>query len=247
MISYLFDGTYSGFLTGVFDAFVRKDQDVRWEKEETLSLFDSPYRVITDQGKAERVQAGLEKKIGKEAALDFFRCFLSEDKKAWEAEFRLAVRIFGGEVTVLKNFGDDDALYFAQTLKKVSRERHRMKAFTRFSKGSDGLYFAVIEPDFNVLPLIVRFFRNRYADQAWLLYDTRRNYGILYDKTTCVEVQLEQSADLSPAVPIALDAQYEGLWKAYFQAVNIPARKNMKLHLRHVPRRYWKFLPEKSY
>jgi probable DNA metabolism protein len=151
-------------------------------------------------------------------------------------------------VTLLKNFGDEDVLYFSQTLKKVSRERHRMKAFIRFSKGSDGLYFAVIEPDFNVLPLIIAFFRNRYADQAWLIYDTKRNYGILYDKNTCSEVQLEQGVQdsLSPVVPIALDAQYEGLWKAYFQAVNIPARKNMKLHLRHVPRRYWKFLPEKS-
>lgn len=249
MIRYRYDGSYPGFLTGVFDAFVRKEVDIRWETEESLELFDLPYRVTTDLEKAERVQNGLEKRIGKEAAQDFFRCFLSEDRKAWEGAFRLMVRIFQGEESILKNFGDPDALYFAQTLKKVSRERHRMKAFTRFSKGSDGLFFAVIEPDFNVLPLIISFFRNRYADQAWLIYDTRRNYGILYDKSSCTEVHLEQGETdrLSPAVPITLDAHYEGLWKAYFQAVNIPARKNMKLHLRHVPRRYWKFLPEKTF
>jgi probable DNA metabolism protein len=248
MIRYHFDGSYSGYLSGVFDAFVRKDREIRWETEESLALFDEPYRVVTDPEKAERVVRGLEKRLGQAAALDFFRCFLSEDRSAWESAFRLMVRIFQGEVTLLKNFGDEDVLYFSQTLKKVSRERHRMKAFIRFSKGSDGLYFAVIEPDFNVLPLIIAFFRNRYADQAWLIYDTKRNYGILYDKNTCSEVQLEQGVQdsLSPVVPIALDAQYEGLWKAYFQAVNIPARKNMKLHLRHVPRRYWKFLPEKS-
>jgi probable DNA metabolism protein len=38
---------------------------------------------------------------------------------------------------------------------------------------------------------------------------------------------------------------YQHLWKNYFHSVNIPARKNTKLHLRHIPKRYWKHLTEK--
>jgi probable DNA metabolism protein len=38
---------------------------------------------------------------------------------------------------------------------------------------------------------------------------------------------------------------YQDLWQQYFKSVNIAARKNTRLHIQHMPRRYWKYLPEK--
>ena len=38
---------------------------------------------------------------------------------------------------------------------------------------------------------------------------------------------------------------YQQLWQQYFSSVNIVARKNMKLHIQHMPRRYWRYLVEK--
>lgn len=69
----------------------------------------------------------------------------------------------------------------AQTVKKVGREKHRMEAFVRFRLTRGGIYFAAIEPDFNVLPLINSHFKSRYADQKWIIYDLKRNFGIAYD------------------------------------------------------------------
>ena len=43
---------------------------------------------------------------------------------------------------------------------------------------------AIVQPDFNVLPLIEKHFRERYADQRWLIYDVRRKYGLYYDLQT---------------------------------------------------------------
>ncbi len=42
------------------------------------------------------------------------------------------------------------------------------------------------------------------------------------------------------------EALYQILWQQYFSSVNISARKNMKLHIRHMPRRYWKNLIEEK-
>jgi len=42
------------------------------------------------------------------------------------------------------------------------------------------------------------------------------------------------------------EAAYQTMWRAYFQAVTIPERRNLKLHLRHVPKRYWPYLTEKQ-
>lgn len=254
-MNYIFDGTYNGFLCCVFEYFEYKDADVQLQVEgddaAQTALFDSSKTIITDISKVKRVQAGLQKHLGKSIAMDFFRVFLSEDRKAWTASFNIICQIFSGKTNILQNYGDDEVLYFAQTLKKVSRERHRMKAFIRFSKSSDGLFFAIVEPDFNVLPLIATFFKNRYADQKWLIYDVKRKYGLLYDKENVVEVKLspEEKHALTTDAVITLDEKdehFQNLWKRYYQSTNIEARRNMKLHLQYVPKRYWKYLVEKQ-
>ncbi|WP_340696552.1 DUF4130 domain-containing protein [Flavobacterium gyeonganense] len=35
------------------------------------------------------------------------------------------------------------------------------------------------------------------------------------------------------------------MWRRYFSSVTIESRKNMKLHIQHMPKRYWKNLIEK--
>ncbi|MES2690741.1 MAG: TIGR03915 family putative DNA repair protein, partial [Bacteroidota bacterium] len=82
---------------------------------------------------------------------------------------------------VLNDYGDPDVLVLKQTEKIMRRERHRMTAFVRFQLGTDQLYYSFIEPDFDVLPLLIEHFRGRYADQRWLIYDRKRHYGIYYD------------------------------------------------------------------
>lgn len=250
---YIFDGTYAGFLCCVFDSFARKEPGVIpiLPGDQPAELFQAHHTVITEPDSAERVQKGLEKHLGALAAQDFYKVFLSEDRKAWTAAFRIIRQIFSGHPDILQNFGDDDVTCFSLTLKKVNRERHRMKAFIRFQKSSDGLFFSVVEPDFDVLPLIAGFFRNRYADQSWLIWDNKRKYGLLYDQVTVSPVQLspEEKTALTTGVTLTLDekdAHFQHLWKQYFQSTNIQARKNRKLHLRHVPKRYWKYLTEKQ-
>ena len=31
------------------------------------------------------------------------------------------------------------------------------------------------------LPMLIKHFRNRYADQKWIIYDVKRGYGLHYD------------------------------------------------------------------
>lgn len=101
--------------------------------------------------------------------LDFFRAFLSENPQARWIVFTILQKVFRGIPLALENHGDSDMHFYHLILKKITRERHRMKAFIRFSKSNDGLYFATIDPDFNVLPFIIDFFKKRYADQKWLI------------------------------------------------------------------------------
>jgi probable DNA metabolism protein len=150
---------------------------------------------------------------------------------------------------VALDYGTPAVRYVSDTAQKVHREKHRMEAFVRFQKTADDLFFSVVEPDFNVLPLIIRHFSERYADQKWLIYDKKRKYGIYYDmsKTSFVQIDMETpigNAELGSVLNESEHA-YQQLWRDYFNSTNIKARKNMKLHIRHMPLRYWKYLTEK--
>jgi probable DNA metabolism protein len=81
-----------------------------------------------------------------------------------------------------------------------------------------------------------------------LIYDLKRKYGIYYDLETVEEIKLEFGHTSAEGESIFCEAEeeYQTLWKDYFKHVNIESRKNTKLHLQHVPKRYWKHLTEKS-
>jgi probable DNA metabolism protein len=126
-----------------------------------------------------------------------------------------------------------------------------MLDFVRLHKTADGLYYALIEPDHDVLPLIAKHFTTRYADQRWIIYDGRRRYGIHYDgaQTHTVEISFSEATGGGRDVAAVYDAEeafYQQLWKQYFKSVNIAARKNTRLQVQHMPRRYWKYLVEKQ-
>ena len=81
-------------------------------------------------------------------------------------------------------------------------------------------------------------------------------YGIYYDLEQVHQVEMNAEAidtqvniGYSQAFSIELDDEeilYDQLWKDYFQSVNIQARQNMKLHIQYVPKRYWRYMNEKS-
>lgn len=250
---YSYDGSYQGLLTAVFTAFEYKEYNVTLALDADLqgALFDQIKQISSDTAKSNRVYQGLHKILPRNKAMDFWRAFLSEDPEIRQTIFELIIESFKNDTSILQNYGDERVLKYHQALRKVNREQHRMKAFVRFQKDTTGMYVSIVEPDFNVLPLIISFFKNRYADQPWLIYDNKRQYGILYDLHTVTEVTItkEQSKALQhPQQHIEVDtadSRYTKLWQSYFKSTNIEARKNIKLHLRHVPKRYWKYLPEK--
>jgi len=251
MTTLLYDGSFDGLLTAVFEVFEYSYKDVEIASKERLyqeNIFAEVHEVITQNDKAERVLSKLEQNIGKSGVHELLKVFLSEDPEL-EHLILSAVQqsVKHPDENILQNYADSNILKISKICKSVSRERHRMTAFVRFEKMQDGVFFAKIDPDFNVLPLIRKHFKDRYQDQKWMIYDLRRNYGILYD--------LEESDFFYPEEKLDLykyeqkfhneEQNYQTLWQRYFTKTNIVERKNLKLHVQHVPKRYWKYLTEK--
>lgn len=127
-----------------------------------------------------------------------------------------------------------------------------MIEFIRFQKAEDSTFFGAMEPLYNVLPLVVGHFKDRFADQKWLIYDLKRAYGCYYDLQEVREVRFDRMEEhlLSGILNDKLMAEdeklFQNLWKAYFKAIAIKERINPRLHKQHMPVRFWKYLTEKQ-
>lgn len=251
MNTLLYDGSFDGLLTAIFEVFEYRFHDVNIVKRENFqqeNMFAEVHEVITQNEKAERVLKKIEDNIGKMGVHELLKVFLSEDQDLEHLIFSAVQQsLQHPKENILQNYAHHDILKISKISKSVSRERHRMTAFVRFEKMQDNVYFAKIDPDFNVLPLIRNHFKNRYQDQKWFIYDLRRNYGIFYDLEICDFFYPDEKIDLHQYQKKFHDEeqQYQKLWQRYFTKTNIVERKNLKLHIQHIPKRYWKYLTEK--
>jgi len=149
------------------------------------------------------------------------------------------------------DYRNESILRMKEIHRMVNREVHRMHAFVRFQKTADAIYAATINPDFDVMPFIGTHFEKRYADQQWLIYDTRRNYGLFYDLKGIRTVMLDSplwvgNKQIDHNILSSDESLFKNAWAKYFHATCIQERRNMRLHLQHVPHRYWTYLPEKK-
>lgn len=252
MQTVLYDGSWPGLLTAIFEVYEYKFKDVQLSvNSDSGSLFAEAHQVHTSTEKAARVLKTLQGILTMKRYHILFRAFLSEEKGIENIILGFVQYIIATGKTAENDFSNRFVLHLHNTTKKVDREKHRMEAFVRFQCTKDELYYATIQPDFNVLPLIVKHFKNRYADQKWLIYDTRRKYGMYYDLEKVEEITMSFSeeannATLKTTIFDTDETLYQTLWQQYFSSVNIAARKNTKLHIQHMPKRYWKYLIEKQ-
>lgn len=252
MTQVIYDGSYEGWLTAVFEIYEYKFKDITFAKDENSNalLFSNTHFVTTDNAKADRVLNGLQKRLSERGFSNLYYAFLSEMNQIEEILFRYVAYALASPINIEQDFSNTNVLNVQKATHLTGRESHRMKAFVRFKLTKDNLYYAIVEPDCNVLPLIENHFKNRYADQRWLIYDAKRKYGIYYDleNVSTVEIQFGSNAASSKFLAEIGDENeefFQNLWRNYFSSVNIESRKNTKLHIQHMPKRYWKNLTEK--
>ena len=250
-----YDGTFDGFLSLIFHAFENKlqPQKIFPQKQVVHDLFSEIIRVETDTTKSERVWNGLIKKTSAKNARLVHVAFMSELPGVEMLLWRYLKKIFtSNHPDFYQNMLDEDVYEVLQTARKVKKEVHRFHGFVRFQQTADNIFFAPIEPDHDILPQLVPHFKSRYADQRWVIYDTRRKYGIYYNLESVNEVQIENPAadfeteTLPKETKDENEDHYLKLWQSYYDSINIQQRSNKKQMARMMPRRYWKYLPEKN-
>jgi probable DNA metabolism protein len=247
-ITFVYDGSFEGLLTSVFEAYAWKTtpDSVKSKRNFQQSLFEKIMVVATDRQKAERVWHRLGELLGPRERKDLYHAFLSE-MEGVELLVHQYVRKAVEKGQGIEGWHQLDCVRrIHQLSRRVGLEAHRMKGFVRFEKILEDLYVALIAPCHNVLPLVRDHFKERYADQRWIICDARRDCGIYYDLDEVRELYVPVS-QLDTAVRNVVNGDdYRHFWIQYFASLSICERSNPKLHRRNLPTRYWKYLPEKA-
>lgn len=259
MTVFLIEHNLDSVLSAVFDAFsLHLQPQALLGADDQLPLFtDQIHKVTTTPEKAQRVWTGLEKKL---SPLGLRMITLSYQSEIHELDYHLFCFIckvfnYKGKLSLDHNFSDTDLLYIRNCCHKVTHEALRMKQFIRFQKAQDGTYLAVVFPDHNVIPLVIDHFQDRFNDQPWLIFDSKRRYGYYYNGSESQVVTFPDDQEL----PFSLsdgkmredimdenEKIFQNLWKTYFKAICIKERMNPRKQLNDMPRRYWKYMTEKN-
>ncbi len=252
---YVYDGTFDGFLTVVFEAYASKQKPIQIVSEHLWQpgFFDASVHIITDAQKSERVWKGIAARSNDHVTRMFYLAFVSELPNVEMELYGYLEKLFADTTGIYyKNMLDENSFELYRISRKVSKEIHRFLGFVRFQETSDGLFFSVIEPDHDIVAFLAPHFARRYAKQAWVIYDRRRDKGIFYENPELHEIRLTDqqfgamTGNIDQSIKAEDEDRYRKLWKAYYKAINIPERKNTRLMLRLLPHRYWKYLPEKQ-
>ncbi len=235
----VFDGSFDGLMTLVFDTYRLSHQvgEVAEEAEGTSLL---PGRFFpSDDVKARRIKRYLETQLGEEFAFMVKAAFLSSRPARFLAIVKTihrACRLGPGVLDLL----DEETLAFLRCQQEVRREAHRFEGLLRFSEMADGRLLAVFGPRHHVLPLIMPHFAARFPGEEWIIYDELRRVAGLYDRG---ELSFARVEAVSPDKS-AQEQEIQGLWRVFFRQLAIRERVNPALQKQHMPRYTWKNLPE---
>lgn len=251
----IYDNTFEGLLTTIYDAIDLnlKPDKITGSKSFQDDLFAVKYEIDTDLEKSELLWNKVKAKTNDQNCQRIYKAFLSEQSGIEKIIYNYIKLTLEAEDNIETDFGNEFVIKLNNIQKKVGREVQRVLMFVRFQKTVDEIYYASFDPKYNVIPLTINHFRNRFADQKWVIFDTRRKYGFYYDLETVREIRLGNRKVSMETGKVDSDSLhvseklFQNLWRSYYDAVNISERKNMKVHMQFLPKRFWKFLPEKDF
>lgn len=236
----VYDGTFEGFLTVIFTQYKEIFKTKIEREKDQISFLDQKY-IKTDFEKAKRVEDSIKKNISKDFYYDIKIAFKSDYKNKDTIIARLIKLSFlkGEKITKSTN---KYAIAFNKMVKNYSREAHTFMGLLRFKEIQEGFLFAQYESHNDILEDLSRHFLQRMPKEKFVIYDENRNKAFvsIYGNFEVVEIL---NLDIKESKK---EEFFQNLWIGFYDAIAIKERKNKKLMIENMPKKYWKYLPEKN-
>lgn len=235
-VHYVYDGSFEGFLCCVFESYHAKEipSSISSHSELQLGLFGNK-TIHTNEERAARVFRSLPFRLGEEGYHFLLRGFLTCIPHR-EYHMLLFLRAgFRHGPDVMNRWSDPSVLPLFQAVKSLDNEAHHYAGFLRFSIHDERLY-AQINPKNRVLPLLLSHFKDRFPNEAFLIYDKNHREVLFYEKGEHI---LSELAEWKMPAPDEEERSYQNMWKEFYKRIAIDGRINPKLRQNNMPKRFW--------
>ena len=241
--TFLYDGTFDGLLTIVFDCYSSKTLPQKIENEQTYydNFLENTVNIYSDYEKSERVFKGIEKNICYDALYNSFYAFLSDEKDKEINVLKYLCNGFdiGPKINTMLTIS---YVYKVISLReRVSAECHKFKGLLRFVDVGNNLFYSSIHPDNNIIEPLGHHFIKRLPTQNFIIHDKNRNLGFLYNGKT---YQIKELPIFSLPNFSEEEKMYQELWKSFFKSVTINERTSRRCQMQFMPKKYWEDLIE---
>ncbi|WP_086478284.1 TIGR03915 family putative DNA repair protein [Arenibacter amylolyticus] len=190
-----YDGSFNGFLCAIYRAFETKIKviDIQTANESQNGLFTETVTIVTDLDIAQRVWTGIRNKNNGAIKTVYFS-FLSEIKGVELLLYKYICSLYRtlSKEELEELHAINVKLY--QYTGMVAREKLRIESSAKFGVSKDSVYFSVVEPHYNVIPLISRYYRLKFPQTEFVIYDRKRQLALYnnLEKTQILQRDLSQ-------------------------------------------------------
>lgn len=240
---YIYDGTFEGLLSSVFDAWNDKDiYSIRTTNEnKEVNLLENLITIETREEKADRIIKWVNNKAGYEVLRKLYRVYLTEnpDRGIFIFRYLKLIQKFGKNTE--NNLAHKDVINVNKLSSLHTSETRRLYGFVRFDVLSNDILFAQIEPEYNQLEIVAPFFADRYYGNPWIIHDTKRKTAAIFDGRQYI---ITESDNNMPTQTTQSDRAFKEMWVDYLGALTIKERLNLELQQKFVPLKIRKYLTE---
>jgi probable DNA metabolism protein len=269
-VTFEYDGSFAGFLCVARGLHENPCPGATFLKAERMrdGLFAAEAIAIeTNRAEAEAFYREIARHIRAQALWALHEAFCSDHPGIETALVDYIAVAFDIGMAIRQRLDIPCVLAVEKAAKRAGAEAHLLKGLLRFSELRDKSLYAVIEPDCDVLPLLASHFERRLPAFFWVIRDRRRDTALVHEpgrKAVAVTGLRFEAADIpaltdpaatvaeKPAATIepsgALLSEEETFirraWAGYVKTIAIKERLNPKVQRGHMPKKYWKYLPE---
>lgn len=235
-----YDGSLAGLFTVVFD-FYGEIFDIKIEVENNQLDFLEKIFIKTDENKAIRVERKLRENISEEFLKEISINFKSKDTNKDDLIARvIKLSLYYGRDYI--NSSHKYAIRFRENCKNYSSELHAYKGLLRFRQIQEEFLFAEIEAENNILEDLSKHFIKRLPKEKFIIFDKHLKKAL---------ISIESNTEIVDIIDLNIEETeeekfFQDLWIKFYDTISINERSNKKLMISNMPKKYWKYLPEKN-
>ena len=245
------EDSLEGIFTAIYDAYALREGHehvhVQVGEEDNYRLFATYLYSRPDSVKTEKVVRTLKSRLGEEVYLIICRAAASFYSDKGEAVYRTVVEgITGGSGgRTMENMRNPYIMRTFELARRTANEAHHEIEFLRFQELEQGILYAKIGPENNVLSFIMPHFADRLAPENFMIHDEKRGlFGVHQAReewylVSGVTESLQESLRWSQK-----ELKYQELFTLFHKTIAIKERTNSRLQQQMLPLRFQDYMVE---